>query len=54
MQACWLVKNGVPFGVAFGDHQLLTKAERSAMAIVFSETEGNQFNFDTMSFVERK
>jgi len=51
------VKNGVPFNTAFGINQVdqadfqLTKAELTAMQIIFSEQEGaGQFNFDTRDF----
>ena len=51
MREClWLVKNNIPFDVAFS----LDDCERTAYAILFSEMEGNKFNFDTMRFEEQK
>ncbi len=45
----WLVKNGVPFDLAFSiDDEL-----RTAMAIQLSIFEGNKFNIDTMMFEEK-
>jgi len=46
----WLVKNGVPFDVAFS----LDDLERTAYAIAFSEMEGAKFNWDSMRFEEPK
>lgn len=41
-QALWLVKNGVPFDVAFA----LDEAKRTAWSIIFSELgSGKQYNF---------
>ncbi len=51
MREClWLVKNGVPFDVAFG----LDDVMRAGWCIIFSEMEGNKFNFTTMQFEEPK
>lgn len=51
MREClWLVCNGIPFDVAFS----LPDLERTAFSIVFSEFEGNEFDFNAMSFKERK
>mgnify|MGYP001574257116 CR=1 FL=1 len=45
----WLVKNGVPYDVAFS----LDDVYRCGMAIIFSEFEsGRVFNFRTMRFDE--
>lgn len=43
------MKNGIPFDVAFG----LNDVTRAAFAISFSEMEGNEFDWTTMSFKER-
>lgn len=48
MECLWLVRNGVPFDVAFG----LDEVTRAAWAIVFSEFEGAKFNWATMQFEE--
>ncbi|MBV8656623.1 MAG: hypothetical protein JO142_02250 [Burkholderiales bacterium] len=45
-EALWLVKNGIPFDVAFG----LDDMTRAAWCIVFSEMEGSKFNWDKMDF----
>lgn len=42
----WLVKNGVPYDVAFA----LQPHERMAHAIVFGEFEGNEFDWSAMRF----
>lgn len=45
----YLVKNGVPFDVAFSlDHVNL-----SAFCITLGEIEGNKFDFRTMRFVQQ-
>jgi hypothetical protein len=44
----WLVKNGVPFDVAFS----LGNKERVAWSIIMSEHEGAKFNWETFNFVE--
>jgi hypothetical protein len=41
-----LVRNGVPFDVAFS----VDDATRTAFSIVFSEFEGNKFNYERMEF----
>ncbi|MDE2354945.1 MAG: hypothetical protein KGL17_07980 [Betaproteobacteria bacterium] len=47
MREClWLVKNGIPFDVAFG----LDDVTRAAWCIVFSEQGGAKFNWRTMEF----
>jgi hypothetical protein len=46
----WLVKNGVPFDVAFS----LDDVMRTAWAIMFSEMQGAQFNWQSMQFEEPK
>ena len=49
MREClWLVKNGVPFDVAFG----MDDIKRTAFCIVMSEMEGSRFNWNTMQFEE--
>lgn len=45
-ECLWLVKNNVPFDVAFS----LDDVTRTAWCIVFSEFEGNKFNWDAMKF----
>jgi hypothetical protein len=51
MREClWLVKNGIPFDVAFQ----LDDLTRTAWSIVFSEMAGNQFDWNSMKFVEPK
>ena len=47
-EALWLVKNGVPFDVAFS----LDDVTRAAWSIVFSQMEGHKFNWSTMRFEE--
>lgn len=44
--ALWLVRNGVPFDVAFD----MSDARRSAFSIIFSEFEGSEFDLDAMRF----
>jgi len=44
----WLVKNGVPFDVAFS----IDDITREAWAIMFSEMEGRTFNWSAMRFEE--
>lgn len=48
MREClWLVKNGIPFDVAFG----LDDTKRTAWSIAFSEFEsGKVFNWHTMKW----
>ena len=51
MREClWLVKNGVPFDVAFA----LDEITRTGWCIIFSEMEGAVFNFQTMRYEEQK
>lgn len=52
MREClWLVRNGIPFDIAFG----LDEKKRTAWAIVFSEFEsGKTYNWNTMDFEEAK
>lgn len=49
-ECLWLVKNGVPFDVAFG----LDEITRTGWCIVFSEMEGAKFSFATMSYEDPK
>ncbi len=49
-EALWLVKNGVPFDVAFG----VDDVTRAAWSIIFSEMEGAKFNTRTMQFEDPK
>lgn len=54
-----MLKNGVPFPAAFGlGHDeaaiRLTRTERQAFCIVFSEFEGGEFDWELMEFKERK
>jgi len=46
----WLVKNNVPFDVAFS----LDDTTRTAFAIMFSEMEGNKFDWDLLDYVKRE
>jgi hypothetical protein len=54
------VKNGVPFRVAFGigadewDDFQLESVERTAASIIFSELDGSEFDWRTMTWKERK
>lgn len=45
-EALWLVKNGVPFDVAFS----VDAVKRHAWSIMFSEMEGNEYDWDAMTF----
>lgn len=49
-EALWLVKNGVPFDVAFE----VDDVTRAGWCIIFSEMEGQTFDFNTMSFRDRE
>lgn len=50
MEALWLVRNGIPFDVAF----TLNDITRTAFSIVFSELDsGKTFNWHTGEFQER-
>lgn len=42
----WLVKNGVPYDVAFS----LDPTELQAYTIIFGEFEGKKFNWGSMQF----
>jgi hypothetical protein len=59
-QACVLMKNGVPFHVAFGmSHEessgiRFDAVERTAFTIIFGILEGAEFNWRKMCFEERK
>lgn len=59
-EALWLVKNGVPFAAAFGLRVAeaavlrLDAIERMAFSIVLSEFEGNEFDWQSMEFKNRK
>jgi hypothetical protein len=46
------MKNGVPFDRLF-ECDSLVDYERMAMSIMFSEFEGNEFDWRTMQFKER-
>ena len=49
MREClWLVKNGIPFDVAFQ----LDDVTRAAWSIAFSEMEGAKFDWAAMRFRE--
>ncbi len=54
------MRNGVPFHVAFGlssrhaEALALDRTERAAMSVIFSEFEGNKFNWELMEFEETK
>lgn len=45
----WLIKNGVPYDVAFS----YTAEERFAACVVMSEFEGKTFDWEAMAFKER-
>lgn len=48
------MKNGVPFEVAIGRTGVtLDRLERMAMSITFSELEGGEFDFNTMSWKKK-
>lgn len=47
------MKNGVPFCSLFGNERLMAH-ERMAMSITFSEFEGNEFDWQSMKFIEKK
>jgi hypothetical protein len=47
------VKNGVPFDRVF-ECDFLSDYERMAMSIMFSEFEGNEFDWKTMRFIEKE
>jgi len=47
-----LIRNGVPFDRVFECDQLL-QHERLAMSVVFSEIEGQEWDWNTMQFKER-
>ena len=49
-EALYLVKNGVPFDVAFS----MRRTERHAWSIVMGELEGGQFNWASFSFEDPK
>lgn len=49
-EALWLVKNGVPFNVSFE----LDDITRTGWSIIFSEFEGQKFNFDSMGWEKRE
>jgi hypothetical protein len=46
----WLVKNGVPFDVAFS----LDETDRLAYAIILGKFEGGEWDFSRMRWAERK
>ena len=51
----WLVKNGIPWHIVFGDEIPWGKGDipdcwSMALSIVFSEFKGNKFNWDKMDF----
>lgn len=49
-QCLWLVKNGIPFDVAFA----LDDVKRTAWSIMFSEMEsGKTYNFASMTYEAR-
>ncbi|EXF96288.1 hypothetical protein HK44_020665 [Pseudomonas fluorescens HK44] len=47
------MKNGVPFSVVF-ECDYLDEYERMAFSIIFSEFEGSEFDWDSMTFKEKK
>ena len=53
VEACWLVKHGVPFHVVFGEVARINDIERAAMAINFSIFEGAEFDWNAMRFKDR-
>nr|WP_199065121.1 hypothetical protein [Chromobacterium sp. ASV5] len=54
MNGCWLIRNGVPFDNVFPDLDALLPHEQLAMGVVFSELEGNEFDWSVMRYKERK
>lgn len=50
VECLYLVKNGVPYDVAFS----LPPAERFAYFLTFAEFDGNQWDWNAMAFVERR
>ena len=46
----YLVKNGVPYSVAFA----LEPDERLAYVVIFGQLDGNDFDFDRGQWKERK
>ena len=46
MEALWLVHHGVPFDLAFS----LDDLTRAGFAIIFSQFEGREFDWDRMRF----
>lgn len=51
MREClFLIKNGIPFDVAFA----IDDVTRAAWSIIFSEMNGAKFNFNTMQFEDDK
>jgi hypothetical protein len=50
-QCLWLIKNGIPFDVAFA----LDDTKRTAWCLIFSEMErGKRYNFDSRTFEDIK
>lgn len=49
-ECLWLVKNGVPFDVAFS----LDDVTRAGWSIAFSEMGGAKFNWNSMQFEEQQ
>ena len=49
-ECLYLVRNGVPFDVAFS----LSDVDRTAWSIMFGEMDGGKFNVSTMRWEERK
>ena len=50
MDSLYLCRNGVPFDVAFS----LTPDERLAWVVALGRLDGNEFDFTTMSWKERR
>lgn len=47
------MRNGVPFDRLFPECEVLNDYERFAMSVMFSEFEGQSFNWSTMRFEEK-
>jgi hypothetical protein len=48
------LKNGVPFSVVFDECYSLYPHELMAMSVVFSEFEGNEFDWQAMQFKKKE
>lgn len=59
-RSAWLVRNGVPFSVAFGmdagdlDTYRMPDDVRIALSVVFGQFDGNRYNWATHKWEERR